>query len=261
MTPGLWVITNWIGIPRLYQLLKKTTVPVVNGNFSLLPPYVMKFPAYEIYKIKGAKIAVIGMQASFLKHWFIGEDFEGYSVQKVVEVLPEILEEIRNENVDMIILAMHHGFKYSDARGVNEVTDVAKFFPEIDLILGGHTHQNVPGRSVYGTFILRQDTTQVTFGEVKAKINLKDKRVESLKSRLINVEKEFVPDQGANELYKKWQPVIEHYSEELIVELTEPISAKGYPGLGCQTSSLIAEAMIEASNADFALHGSFQVSL
>lgn len=253
-----WALGNHeldFGIPRLYQLLKKTKVPVVNGNFSLLPPYAMKFPAYEIYKIKGAKIAVIGMQASFLKHWFIGEDFEGYSVHKVVEVLPEILKKIRNENVGMTILAMHHGFKYSDIRGVNEVTDVARLFPEIDLILGGHTHQNVPGRSVYGTFYSQAGYHASHLGEVKAKINIKDKRVESLKSRLINVEKEFVPDLGANELYKKWQPVMDHYSEELIVELTESISAKGYPGLGSQTSSLIAEAMIEASNADFALHG------
>ena len=253
-----WALGNHeldFGIPRLHQLLKKTKVPIVNGNFSLLPPYAMKFPAYIVYRIKGAKIAVIGMQASFLKHWFIGEDFEGYSVQKVVEVLPEILKNIQQEDVDMTILAMHHGFKYSDARGVNEVTDVAKFFPEIDLILGGHTHQNIPGRSVYGTFYSQAGYHASHLGEVIAKINLSDKRVESLKSRLINVEKEFVPDQGANELYKKWQPVMENYSEEKIVELSEPISAKGYPGSGCQTASLIAYSMIEASGADFAVHG------
>ncbi|MCH2207902.1 MAG: bifunctional metallophosphatase/5'-nucleotidase [Lentisphaerales bacterium] len=253
-----WALGNHeldFGIPRLYELLKKTRIPALSGNFSLLPPYAMKFPAYKIYTIQGAKIAVIGMQASFLEHWFVGGDYEGYSVEKVVEVLPGILKELEKERVDMTILAMHHGFKFKDTRGVNEVTDVAKFFPQIDLILGGHTHQYYPGRNIYGTYYSQAGYHASHLGEVMATINLQQKKVEALESRLINVQKEAVEDDGANKIYEHWKPVLEKFSNELIVELKEEISAKGYPGLGSQTSSLIAHSLIEATEADYALHG------
>ena len=258
-----WALGNHeldFGIRRLNQLLDKTKIPVLSGNFSLTGTQKRKFKAYEIYQRSGVKVAVIGMQASFLKHWFIGEDFEEYDVKKVVAVLPAILKEVRKHKPNMTILALHHGFNFSASRGVNEIRDVTRLFPQLDLVLGGHTHQFHPGKNIYGTYYSQAGFHASHLGVVEATFSEKDKKLQTLSSWLVDVDKEDKEDSLAVAVYKKWQQKIDAYGNEFIIDLVKPISVKGDVGGGCQVSALIAASMVAASPANIALHGKFTKS-
>ncbi|MCM8537897.1 MAG: bifunctional metallophosphatase/5'-nucleotidase [Lentisphaeraceae bacterium] len=255
-----WVLGNHeldFGIPRLYDLINKTKVPIINGNFVLTRPKPKSFDAYKVYKRAGIKVAVIGMQASFLRHWFIGEDYESYEVKKVVEVLPGILEQVKKENAGLIILALHHGFNFSESRGVNEIREVTKLFPEIDLVLGGHTHQFHPGKNIYGTYYCQAGFHASHLGVVEAELKKGGKELKKFKSKLVNVDKYEVPLDLAELYKKKWSTLVKSYADYKVVDLAKEISSKGHAGINCETAYLIGESIRIAARVDMAIHGKF----
>ncbi len=127
-------------------------VPIINGNFRIAdtPP----FSAYRIYEKSGVKIAVIGLNASYLPNCFWGRRMQRFKVEKGSAVVERILPELIRLQPDMIILALYHGWRDRDERNVNEIRTIAALFPQIDLILGGHTHRAIAdmkvGRAWYG---------------------------------------------------------------------------------------------------------------
>lgn len=135
-----WVLGNYeldFGLPRLRQLVSMARVPIINGNFRIadIPP----FPAYRIYEKSGVKIAVIGLNASYLPNWFWGRRMQRLKVEKGSAVVERILPDMMRLQPDMIILALHHSWRDRDERNVNKIRTIATLFPQIDLILGGHT--------------------------------------------------------------------------------------------------------------------------
>lgn len=87
---------------------------------SFAKPYILK-------EIAGCKLAFIGLTspfpASYVPNGWLVEDYQ--------DVLPQILEEVK-EQADTIILLSH--------LGVRDDRKIAEKFPEISIILGAHTH-------------------------------------------------------------------------------------------------------------------------
>ena len=144
-----WVPGNHeldFGTRRFHELCKKTNIPVLSGNFEFTPKDAFQFQKYKVYQRANKKIIVIGMQASFLNYWSTGSQFSNCRVWSAKEELVKIMPKVLAENADLIILALHQGLAFRDSRKVNEVLEIAKLFPEIHLILGGHTHRDFPAQ-------------------------------------------------------------------------------------------------------------------
>src|SRR5699024_3774060 len=71
----------------------------------------------------------------------------GWEIAEPFEMLARILEEIKNkEQADMIIVLSHLGI-YDDEK-------IADVFPQVDLVLGSHTHHHLPeGKMVNETIL------------------------------------------------------------------------------------------------------------
>jgi 2',3'-cyclic-nucleotide 2'-phosphodiesterase (5'-nucleotidase family) len=97
---------------------------------------------YKVYNTKeGTRIGVIGLTAYF------SEPFEllGWHLSEPIMELRKRINEIKRES-DVIVLLSHLGIKHDEM--------IAREFPEIDVILGGHTHHVLPrGQVVNQTLI------------------------------------------------------------------------------------------------------------
>ena len=83
---------------------------------------------HHIYKTeKGTKIGVIGITAYFQKLY----ELLGWRLTDPIQALEEQIKELRDK-VDRIILLSH--------LGINDDEKIAKTYPEVDIILGAHTH-------------------------------------------------------------------------------------------------------------------------
>jgi 2',3'-cyclic-nucleotide 2'-phosphodiesterase (5'-nucleotidase family) len=255
-----WVPGNHeldFGIPRLLELLEITEVPILSGNFKITGVKPHSFKPWKMVEKKGARICVIGMQASFLRHWFKGGDFENYQIAKAFAVLEKEMPKILAQKPHAIILALHQGFLFRELRGVNEISQITKRFPEIDLILGGHTHQLHSGRNLSGVYYSQAAFHASHLGVIDLQIDLQKHQVINIKSGLEKATADIPKDLDADKVYDKWRRLVAKFSTEVTVKLKSPIKSRGRPGRNCAISAVIARSIQEASGADFALHGKF----
>ena len=91
---------------------------------------------WRMFQKKGYRIAVIGLTAPSMPHRILDPEQDGV-FQQAYHTLKKLLPKIRKQRPDAIILVMHNGM-YAKYFGASAA---ARAFPEINLILGGHSHQ------------------------------------------------------------------------------------------------------------------------
>lgn len=109
------------------------------------------FPAWKTYRRAGLDVAVIGMTAEQLADWSWKPGAQGYSAEKTIPSLEAVMPEIMRAKPDLIVLAIHAGrFPAARFKAGWNMRSLAERFPQIDLILGGHTHEPVKGLLLAG---------------------------------------------------------------------------------------------------------------
>ncbi|WP_226035925.1 bifunctional metallophosphatase/5'-nucleotidase [Aquibacillus saliphilus] len=84
-------------------------------------------PTLTVESKNGIKIGVIGLTAPFNAFY----NLLGWNVNYPLDVLDQYIKQLANET-DIILLLSH--------LGINEDEEIARRYPEIDVIIGGHTH-------------------------------------------------------------------------------------------------------------------------
>ncbi len=259
----VWVPGNHdfdFGTPRLVRFLSGFGDRALAGNLTLPDPAApggrRRLPAWRLFSRNGASVAVIGVTASYLNQWLTGERTSGYTVEKAVATLERILPEVHQAGPDAILLAAHQGWDPEDARGVNEIADIAQRFPEIDLILGGHTHQTVPGRRIGPrTWYVQPGSGADWVGQVRLTVDTASHRVVDITSKLLPAGPEVIPDAAANAAVRDDLDEAARFGREPAGVLATALDAGGMPGETCAMSELLCQALAEAVTADVALHG------
>ncbi len=172
----------------------------------------------QIFKTaKGTKIGVIGITAYFEKLY----ELLGWKLTDPIEELSKQLEKVRGK-VDIIVLLSH--------LGINDDEMIAANYPEIDVILGAHTHHifhqgkiinnNLQGAAgKYGYYL----------GHIELKVNASKKIIdkkailyETSKLPIANKEEAIVENyyqQGKLALSEKAAMIDEYLSREALAEM------------------------------------------
>ncbi|MBQ7402110.1 MAG: bifunctional metallophosphatase/5'-nucleotidase [Lentisphaeria bacterium] len=111
----------------------------------------LRFPSvkpYHIFRKNGYKIAIIGMTNPHLDKWIFRPEKEGFHVSPLEHAYRKILPELLREKPDAIILAVHSGLYPSKRLGDEGLFAFSGKHPEIQLVLGGHTHEKVVCKSL-----------------------------------------------------------------------------------------------------------------
>ena len=223
-----------------------------------IPPY----PPYRIFLRGGMRIAVIGAAASYMDNWFLPSVNRVATATSALQAIRRLMPELRREKPDAVILAIHQGWMgKNDTRGVNEVAAIAREFPEIDLILGGHTHRSIPGNRIAGGVWYVQPPPYGAFlTHVTMEFNRESRRLECITSRLVRPEKgREAPETMELSRYLK-QRTAEYAREKIAEAPKRNLLSKGRPGQGNPVSELISAAVAGECGADAVLHGTLSTA-
>ncbi|MBN2449049.1 MAG: metallophosphoesterase [Lentisphaeria bacterium] len=253
----LWVPGNHefdFGAARLLELCR-LAVPTVCGNLELFPDGERERPpAWLWIERGGARVAVIGATASYMSQWFYGLGTEGYRVRPAVDRIEEVLPDILRRRPDLIVLAAHQGWQESDPRGVNEIRAIAERFPEIDLVLGAHTHRLFPGQRIgHDTWYLQPGALGTHLGVAYVSVDTEAHAVVDIRSELLPAAE--TPDPQAQAAVADLLDAAEWAAKTLAANLTNAVPSRGTPGISCATSELLCRALAAATGATAALHG------
>ncbi len=141
----------------------------------------------------------------------------------------DIFETVKSEiqklkdKVD-IIISLSHLNKEDDSK-------MAKLFPDIKLILGGHEHENMKFE-VGNTIITKADANGKTVYVHRISYNTKNKKT-NINSSLVKVDQTITPDPEVNQLVEKWIAIeykiireMGFNPEEVLTTLPQPLDAR-----------------------------------
>ncbi len=240
------------GVDRLRDLLETCRIPIINGNFSLIN--APSFPAYRIYEKSGVKIAVIGMNSSFLQNWLWGSNMKGYEITMAMPLIETLLPEIMAHRPALIIAALHQGFMENDKRNVNEIMDIARRFPQIDLILGGHTHRLFVGKKIAHSWYVQAGCKGRYLARITVEIEPIKQQVLGIASQMIDIAGE-EQDAVCHDAVLGWLQSADHFAKKKIVHVNKAVSSAGIPGSDCPMSEIICRAIAWKTNVDVVFHG------
>ena len=215
----------------------------------------LEVPSWTLIRKNGVGIAVIGMTAPYLRKWLWGRNIKGIGLRGVYESLDRVMPEVAAADPDMTILAIHQG-RFPPARldGVF-LSAIAERYPQLDLILGGHSHQLVPGERLGKSRVwyVEPGGHGVVLGRIDATIDVKRHRVVNLRSKLIPVagnrpEMAVLPAESALRM-SRWLEDAGKLSRRKICRLKRRI------GYGSGMRRLFQKAMMAATGAEVAFSG------
>ncbi len=241
------------GPARFRQLIEAAGVPCLAANLSVASDKLIK--PWTLIERRGWRLAVIGMQAGYLENWFRPQELQGVNIKGMEESLRTWLPEVKKSRPDLILMICHQGLLSRDPRGVNEVLAVTRRFPEIRLVLGGHTHLENPGLlCASGSWYVQSGF----HGDKMAAVDLHfspGKGLTGIESELLVIGSGAVDPAAARVL----QPYLDAAAAEKIrpiCKLAAPLQA-GKPGQDCGLSAVLGEALRRCTQADIAMQGNF----
>jgi 5'-nucleotidase / UDP-sugar diphosphatase len=101
-------------------------------------------------EVAGFKIGVIGLTTPGLPYWFQPSFTMGYEVGDPAEAARREAEILRASGADAIVLLAHMGRLPGGDNFANRLDSVAAAVPDAALIIGGHTHRDIPSDTIRG---------------------------------------------------------------------------------------------------------------
>ncbi len=140
------------GIPVFIRNIEQFQGDVLAANLVLNLPCSKKILPWKIYMRAGLKIAVIGAAPPYMSLWFTNNQLQDIVFSDLDSMLAQTMPQVRAAKPDFVILALHAG-EFSAGRlnangKARHIGQIIKLYPEISLVLGGHTHLSVPGKKL-----------------------------------------------------------------------------------------------------------------
>src|SRR4051794_26105303 len=187
-----WVVGNhefdW-GIDPFIDALQKSRMPVLGANMSLLGRPAGQLPdphhpfsrirPYIIKEVGGIRIAIIGITTPGMQFWFRPEFLQDLNFLYPIEPVRRAMVQAKQQGANAIVLAGHMGLK--DRGGgddfANSLVGLTTEFPDVAVLIAGHTHQLIPDRIVNGVLVTQADHFGIHVGRVDLRFDRNSKRL------------------------------------------------------------------------------------
>lgn len=254
-----WVVGNhefdW-GVEALEEAVRTSTMPVLSANASIggtLPGQIDKnqsfgnlFP-YLLREVNGYKIALLGLTTPNLDNWFLPELLGDYEALDPAETARASVDRILLEQPDAIIAVTHMGIRPWSAAddAANRLQSVMAACPEIDGIIGGHTHQNMVNKRVGRAVYTQANYFGIHVGRLDLVFDRNSRRLIHLQPMTSYMDSTVDLDPEVIALTAGRVQEAEAELDQPIGVLEENLSIKSAPGKPSDLEKLIGAAILE----------------
>lgn len=223
-----------------YQLYDDAEFAVVCANLNHKgnrPPKWLE--ETKIIKTKsGIRIGFIGLTAPFNPFY----EPLGWHLTSPYDELERQLEPL-SKQTDIIILLSH--------LGLSEDEEIARRFPEIDVIIGGHTHHVLKtGAYVHNSLLAAAGKHCMYAGQVIMTFDLEKRQVIKKEAYATDIS-DYTPDEETEKLIQFFQEKADKILNEEVVELQEDLNVDWFQGTPIIQD--LTDTLREWTNADVSL--------
>jgi 5'-nucleotidase len=259
----IWNLGNhefdW-GIKTLARNITRFSNTVLSANTHWIGAQPSPFESvkpFVIHEIGGRRIAFTGVNHPKIPFWSRPVLMRDAVIESPKAALLRIMPKIRKEKPDAVILLAHLGY-YTDSDEYEEwLEDIIELFPDIDVIIGGHTHRAVASTPAGNALYTQAGYHGTQLGAIRLVFDGKTGSLTGKSAQLHPVG----PD-------VKTDPAFKQFVETAVTMiLTQQMKKICYiNGILCNEipvdrespeQTLIVEAIADAVHADIVFHGAF----
>jgi 2',3'-cyclic-nucleotide 2'-phosphodiesterase (5'-nucleotidase family) len=148
------------GLDVLRRAEKQAVFPFLSANTLLAGTDEPAFPPFVVIVAGPLKIGVLGLTTPNVPGWEKPENYAGLQFQPMDEAARRWVPVLRGrEGCDLVVVLAHTGFEVDPETGEPNGTAHENFaarltaVPGIDLLLTGHTHDDIPPHLVNGVIV------------------------------------------------------------------------------------------------------------
>lgn len=250
-----------VGQKALAERFAQAKFPILSANVeidatvSLLP--IPK--PYTVLRIKGKKIGVLGLTPESTPRYLSKEQQIGVRFTSMVAAAKKYVPILRDkEKVDVVVVLVHGAYSKGDGILVEPVRQVAEEVPGIDVVIMGHSHDNVPEmlvRNAAGEEVLL--TQAFRWGIVLGRIDLtfKGTALTEKRSMTIPVGEEIDPDSQILSLVSDVKTVVDKELSQVVGAAAMPFRNPAEYYVEGPLTDLALEALRSAGKTEIALFG------
>jgi 2',3'-cyclic-nucleotide 2'-phosphodiesterase (5'-nucleotidase family) len=254
-----WVWGNhefdW-GLEKLAACAERAEMPVLNANvraastniaaispagrvLSRLQPYILR-------DVGGVKVAIIGLNTPGVPHWSRPRLIDGLQFADSIETLQAIVPAVRSAGAQVLVLACHQGYREAGDDHANQINAIARDFPELDVIIAGHTHRNFPEFKVSNVLYCQADYYGIHLGRVDLVFDTEKGRVTQRRSNTLLMDEHIVVDETMLKLLSGEIDRAQKVLSTVVGEATDEFSLRGAPRRETSIHNLVFEAIAAA---------------
>ena len=256
-----WVLGNhdfdW-GISALAELHDMAQVPMLAANMYVPGNRLNPFPnvvSDTLMMVDGVRISIAGLTTPGIPTWLTRDRLEDLQFRDSIETLEALLPRLREQDPDIMLLLVHQGLSPGGDDHANQVREIARRFPDFDIILGGHVHELIPGTYLDDTFYFQADCRGSGVGCMELMYDTVRDRVDRLQYEFLEADDSVPRDLT---LLDPWTNQLLLVEEDL--QTCIGVAASSFPGHISKNGEspaqrLICRAMCQATHADVAIMG------
>ncbi|MDD5727266.1 MAG: metallophosphoesterase [Victivallales bacterium] len=249
-----WITGNHdfdYGLPQLQQRMRQFTGAVLAANLDY-PGFGKLCNGWKLFKKGGVSVALIGMTAPGMGKSLLvpGWKFDTGSFENGME---RVMTAVRAAHPEIIILAMHSGLYGSNGFSAHQF---AARYPEIDLVLGSHTHVKESGCKIGpDTWYFQAGKHGEGLGKITIDFDEKSRKIRKISSLLLPVTKA-TPE--CPELAKRFAPFLKKAGENGEKQIATIIFENGKDvDSGFTEQRIIGRMMLALTGADVAVGNTY----
>ncbi|MBI2429859.1 MAG: bifunctional metallophosphatase/5'-nucleotidase [Ignavibacteriales bacterium] len=205
------------GRNSLTEILRSATFPVVSANLFDHGSNSTYVKRYIIQQIGSIKVGIIGLMTTELSTLSIPKNVERLEVRSLSSTVNDLIPEIKKNGADIIVALTH--------QGVTDDSLLATQCPDLDVIVGGHTHTPLfRPKIVKGILIVQAGSRGRWLGKIDLVIDSRKDTViqstaELIECRTADIAPDPIVESKVNELEKLADKSLNEVIAEATVDL------------------------------------------
>ena len=261
---------DW-GLEKLAACAERAQMPILNANVqaaehegsSVSRRIASRLKPYILREIDGVKVAIIGLNTPGVPNWSRPRLIAGLEFLDSVDTLRKIVPEVRTAGAQVLVLVCHQGYREAGDDHANQINAIARNFPELDVIIGGHTHRNFPEFKVSNVLYCQADYYGIHLGRVDLVFDTDKGRVVKRQSNTLLMDEQVPLD---SEVLKLTSTEIDRAGKVLntvVGEATGEFGTRAAPRKETPIHDLIFKGIADALSGrgvkvDAIIHGIFE---
>lgn len=257
----VWVLGNhefdW-GLQSLVTAVERSEIPVLGANVGSRPGRanpLHRVRPYWIRQVDGLRVAFVGLTTDAIPTWFRPDMLGDLIFEDSVQALQRVLPEVRAQRPDLIVLLAHQGYRPFGDSAANQINRIARHFPEIDVIIGGHSHQPIEQAMVNGILYTQAGYFGIWLGKVRLTYDTVQRKLIERSASLTYVDESIAQHPGMREAFHDELVRAEQEAGRVVGRLEEPLSHRSRTLGQSGVQQLLCRAIAAETGADVILHG------